>query len=99
MECLIGNANVVSKIYFLRTVSISNGEEMSFSLEMPNFVVENTSFVVISKFHGVHVLLNSQEFLIGLVIQFQEEGRIPPSEELVSRVCSALREVRVLREV
>lgn len=94
MEYLIGNANVVSKIYFLRTVSISNGEEMSFSLEMPNFVVENTSFVVISKFHGVRVLLNSQEFLIGLVIQFQEEGRIPPSEELVSRVCSALREVR-----
>lgn len=94
MEYLIGNANVVSKIYFLRTVSISNGEEMSFSLEMPNFVVENTSFVVISKFHGVRVLLNSQEFLIGLVIQFQEEGRMPPSEELVSRVCSALREVR-----
>lgn len=94
MEYLIGNANAVSKIYFLRTLSISNGEEMGFNLEMPNFVVENTSFVVISKFHGARVLLNSQEFLIGLVIQFQEEGRMPPSEELVSRVCSALREVR-----
>lgn len=39
-------------MYFLRTLSISNGEEMGFNLEKPNVVVENTSVVVISKFHG-----------------------------------------------
>lgn len=51
-------------MYFLRTLSISNGEEMGFNLEKPNVVVENTSVVVISKFHGFMFFWTVRNFLL-----------------------------------